>query len=307
MDNLVTAGDKPVLYAIPLFVVAIILELGIDFYEKKNVYRDKKDALASIVMGIGSLVIGVGVKAFYFGIYWLIYTNYHIFDLGYNHWYSWVLLVFADDFSFYWHHRLSHEVRVLWAAHVNHHSSQDLNYATALRQSWVELFYKYIFWLWLPLIGFHPLMILTMMSISLVFQFLQHTQLVGKLGPIEWIFNTPSHHRVHHASNIRYMDRNHAGMLIIWDRLFGTFVEERDGEKPIYGITTNIYTYNPVKIAFHEYAALWRDVKSTKSWKNKLKYIFYPPGWSPDGPNQTAKYLQHQLKLKEEKDVKAVA
>lgn len=294
----VSDGDKPVIYAIPLFLVAIILELAIDLYEKKNIYHDRKDALASITMGIGSLIVGVGVKAFYMGIYYLLYEH-RLFDIGFT-WWAWVILFFADDFSFYWHHRLSHEVRILWAAHVNHHSSINLNYAVALRQSWVEIFYKYIFWLWLPLLGFHPIMILTMMSISLVFQFLQHTTLVGKLGPVEWIFNTPSHHRVHHASNIRYLDRNHAGILIIWDRMLGTFQEEHENEAPKYGITTNIHTYNPLVIATHEYAALWHDVKQAKGLKNKLKYMFMPPGWSPDGPNQTAKYLQNLLKQSEE-------
>ena len=301
MNDFLSDGDKPVLYAIPLFLIAIFLELAIDQYEKRNLYYDRKDALASIGMGLGSLVIGVGFKAIYFFIYLFLYNHVRIFDfLGPEHWYSWVLLVFFDDFSFYWHHRLSHEVRVLWAAHVNHHSSQGLNFAIALRQSWVEIVYKYIFWLWLPIIGFHPIMVLTMMSISLVFQFLQHTQLVGKLGPLEWIFNTPSHHRVHHAKNVRYMDRNHAGMLIIWDRLFGTFEVERENEAPIYGITNDIHTYNLLKIASHEYVALWHDVKNAKNWRDKLGYIFYPPGWSPNGPNQTAKYLQQKLKEQEQ-------
>ncbi|MDX2002252.1 MAG: sterol desaturase family protein [Chitinophagales bacterium] len=304
MNELITQGDKPVLYAIPLFLIAIFLELAIDFYQKRKIYHDAKDSLASITMGIGSLIIGVGVKAFYFLIYFWLYNNLNVFGspeaasatLGPDKWYAWVLLFFLDDFSFYWHHRLSHEVRILWAAHVNHHSSVNLNFAVALRQSWAEIFYKYIFWLWLPILGFHPVMILTMMSISLVYQFLQHTTLVKKLGPLEWFFNTPSHHRVHHASNIKYLDRNHAGILIIWDRLFGTFQEE-DEEAPQYGITVNIHTYNPIKIASHEFVAIWQDVKSAKNWKDKLKYIFYPPGWSPEGPNRTAKYLQKQLKL----------
>src|SRR5690606_38938926 len=161
-----------------------------------------------------------------------------------------------------WHHRLSHEVRILWAAHLNHHSSMRLNFATALRQSWAEQLYKYVFWLWMPLVGFPPLMIMIMISLSLIYQFLQHTQFIGKLGMLESFFITPSYHLVHHAYNVRYLDRNHAGVLIIWDRLFGTFQEEKENEKPIYGITENIHTYNPLIIATHEFANIWRDVKN---------------------------------------------
>lgn len=291
--------QEPVFYAIPLFAVVIAIELIINAMQARHLYKSK-DTAASIAMGLGSLVIGAGVKIVAFAAMTAIH-QFAIFDIGYQ-WWAWVLILFADDFSFYWHHRLSHEVRILWAAHVNHHSSVYMNFGTALRQSWAEQLYKYIFWMWLPLVGFHPIMIMTMMSISLIFQFLQHTELVGKLGPLEWIFNTPSHHRVHHASNARYLDRNHAGILIIWDRLFGTFSEELDKEKPKYGITTNITTYNPLKIATHEYAAWWQDMKRSTNWRERFFYTFGPPGWSPDGKHQTAKELRRQLKLSEEQN-----
>jgi sterol desaturase/sphingolipid hydroxylase (fatty acid hydroxylase superfamily) len=211
-----------------------------------------------------------------------------------------VLILFADDFSFYWHHRLSHEVRVLWAAHVNHHSSQNYNLATALRQSWVEQLYKYFFWLWMPLLGFHPLMMLMMMSFSLIYQYWTHTEIIRRFpGWYEFFFNTPSHHRVHHATNVRYLDRNHGGILIIWDRLFDTFAEELDAEKPVYGITKNIHTYNLVKIAFHEYQDLLHDIRTAPTFMDKVKHIFMPPGWSPTGPDQRAKTLRRQLMEKE--------
>jgi sterol desaturase/sphingolipid hydroxylase (fatty acid hydroxylase superfamily) len=218
-----------------------------------------------------------------------------LFNLGW-HWYAWVLIIFADDFTFYWHHRLSHEIRILWAAHVNHHSSQTLNLATALRQSWAEQLYKYFWWFWLPLVGFEPLMILMMMSISLIYQYWVHTELIKRL-PVwyEFLFNTPSHHRVHHASNVRYLDQNHAGILVIWDRTFGTFARESDDEKPVYGITKNINTYNLFKIASHEFVDLWADVKRAPTFKDKLKYIFYPPGWSHDGPDLRARTLRRHL------------
>jgi sterol desaturase/sphingolipid hydroxylase (fatty acid hydroxylase superfamily) len=136
---------------------------------------------------------------------------------------------------------------------------------------------SFIFWLWLPLIGFPPLMVLTMQAISLLYQFWIHTELVRHMGPLEWVLNTPSHHRVHHGSNQRYLDRNHAGVLILWDRLFGTFEPER--EKVVYGLTKNINSYNPVRIAFHEWVDIWRDLRQAPAWSMKLRYIFGRPGW----------------------------
>lgn len=283
----------PVVYFVPFFILLIIVELIINY--KSNVkIHDPKDSFASIGMGLGSVVLGIGVKATAF----LIFTFLHqfaIFEIGWA-WWAWILILFADDFSFYWHHRLSHQIRVLWAAHVNHHSSVNYNLAVALRQSWVEIFYKYIFWLWLPIIGFEPIMIMTMMSFSLIYQFWIHTRTIKSLGPLEWVLNTPSHHRVHHASDVKYLDRNHAGIFIIWDRMFGTFQKEE--EDPTFGITKNIETYNLFEIAFHEYKALWKDVKNAKTFKDKINYLIMPPGWSPDGSTKTADELREELGLK---------
>jgi sterol desaturase/sphingolipid hydroxylase (fatty acid hydroxylase superfamily) len=158
-----------------------------------------------------------------------------------------------------------------------HHSSQRYNLGTALRQTWTGFFMSFIFWLWLPLVGFPPIMVMTMQAVSLLYQFWVHTELVRRLGPLEWVMNTPSHHRVHHGSNQRYLDRNHAGVLIIWDRLFGTF--EPEGEKVIYGLTKNINSYNPLRIAFHEWIDIWNDVRRAETWRLKLRYIFGRPGW----------------------------
>ena len=194
-----------------------------------------------------------------------------------------------------WHHRMSQQVRFLWAAHVQHHSSTKMNFSVALRQSWMEPFYKYLFYLWIPLLGFNPLYIFIMQAFSLIYQFFQHTELVRSLGPIGWVFNTPSHHRVHHAVQHKYLDRNHAGILIIWDRLFGTFVKEDLKDLPVYGITENIKSYNPAIIATHEYVNLWRDIKRANKLSDKFKYLFYPPGWSHDGENRTSNYLRRQL------------
>ncbi|MCX7743796.1 MAG: sterol desaturase family protein [Flavobacteriales bacterium] len=283
--------DPIIAWAVPGFLVLIGIELLVRHWERLPAY-DGKDALASIAMGIGSAVINLFMKTLAFFVFWKIYER-RVFTFPTDAWYSWVALFFLEDLAFYMHHRACHEIRLFWAGHVNHHSSQNYNLAVALRQSWGELTHKYIWWLWLPLIGFHPQMILMQMSISLIYQFWLHTETIKSLGPLEWIFNTPSHHRVHHGSNIRYLDRNHAGILIIWDRLFGTFQQE--DEKVKYGITTNIHTYNPLKIATHEYIALWNDVRKAPGLLNKLKYIFMPPGWSHDGSSKTARQLREAL------------
>jgi sterol desaturase/sphingolipid hydroxylase (fatty acid hydroxylase superfamily) len=287
-------GFEPIYYAIPFFVLLIAIELYVNIKENKGWY-DTKDSIASIAMGIGSLVINFGVKFVYLLAYAWIFENYRLFNLE-PVWWVWILLLFADDFSFYWHHRLSHEIRILWAAHENHHSSEHYNLSTALRQSWTELFYKYIFWLWLPLVGFQPWMILAMMSVSLAYQFWVHTEGIRRMGPLEWIFSTPSAHRVHHASNVIYLDRNHGGILIIWDRLFGTYQKELDEEPVKYGLTKNIHSYNPLVIATHEYVNIAHDVKNTNGFWNKVKRFIMPPGWSPDGSTLTAKELRASLK-----------
>ena len=288
--------DDVTVYFVPGFAILIFLEFYIGYRDKIKLH-EPKDSLASIGMGMGSLVLGVGVKFAAFGIFLYLYQ----FDvlglkqhLGMDKWYAWVILFFADDFSFYWHHRLSHHIRILWAAHINHHSSVNYNLAVALRQSWTELFYKYFFWLWLPLIGFHPIMIFTMIGISLIYQFWVHTKMIKSLGPLEWFMNTPSHHRVHHSSNTRYLDRNHAGILIIWDRLFGTFQKELDEDPVVFGITSNIHTYNLFKIAFHEFQSIWEDVKTAPNLKTKLGYIFMAPGWSHDGSRKTSDQLREE-------------
>lgn len=284
---------NPVLFAIPFFLLLLGIEIWISYKEKRHFYK-KKDSIASITMGLGSLFSDILAKSTAFVLFVWLYQNFGFFkaELSWTP-LGWILLFFLDDFTFYWHHRLSHEVRILWACHVNHHSSQEYNLSTALRQSWTEIFYKYAFFLWLPLVGFHPLMVLTQISINLIFQFWIHTKMIKKLPwPIELIFNTPSHHRVHHASNVRYLDRNHAGTLIIWDRLFGTFAEEVDEEPVVYGITTNIESFNPLVIASHEFRSLWKDIRRAPNLGAKLKYIFYPPGWSHDGSTQTAREMR---------------
>lgn len=285
-------GD-PTVYFIPGFALLMLIELIVGIRENMKLHVPK-DSFASIGMGIGSLVIGVGVKTAAYGLMVFIH-QFAIFEIGWQ-WWAWLLIFFVDDFTFYWHHRLSHQIRLLWAAHVNHHSSVNYNLAVALRQSWTEILYKYVWWMYLPLLGFDPIMVMTMMSFSLIYQFWVHTKTIKRMGFLELFMNTPSHHRVHHASNVQYLDRNHAGILIIWDRMFGTFQEELDEEPVVYGITSNIHTYNLFKIAFHEFANIFKDLGKSSSIMDKLKYVFMPPGWSHDGSTKTADELRADLK-----------
>lgn len=267
-------------YAIPFFVITVILEIVLTIKIKMDEY-EFKDAGTSIAMGLGNVVVGLFTKGMILGIFLFIY-QYRFFSIPFV-WWSWILLFFADDFCYYWFHRISHENRLFWASHVVHHSSKKYNLSTALRQTWTGSFYSFIFWIPLVLLGFHPVMILVQMSISLIYQYWIHTELITKLPKwFEAVFNTPSNHRVHHATNPQYLDRNHAGILIIWDKLFGTF--EPEDEKPVYGLVKNIETYNPVKVAFIEWYNMFKDFKNSKtSFSNKLKYFFKPPGWKHDG------------------------
>lgn len=273
--------------AIPFFVGFIVLEIIVSTYVKVKSYYFK-DAASSIAMGLGNVGIGILSKGLIFGVYTLVH-QFAIFDIGYT-WWAWGLCFFADDLSYYFFHRTAHTVRYFWASHVVHHSSKYYNLATALRQTWTGgITGSFVFYLWMPLLGFEPLMIVFMQSVSLLYQFWIHTEVIKKMPAwFEFVFNTPSHHRVHHSSDLKYLDKNHAGILIIWDRMFGTFQKEE--EKPVYGLTTNIETYNPLHIATHEWAAMLGDV--WKNPKHALGYMFGPPGWSHDGSRKTTKQLR---------------
>ncbi|PCJ81187.1 MAG: C-5 sterol desaturase [Bacteroidetes bacterium] len=280
-------------YAIPFFILTLIIEISISIYGNKKYYTSK-DAIASISMGLGSIATSLLTKGAKFGIFSFIYA-YRITEIPMVFW-GIVLLILADDFSYYWFHRLSHRVRYFWASHVVHHSSTHYNLSTALRQTWTgELSGSFLFYAWMPLVGFDPLWILTAQSISLIYQYWIHTEVIKVLpAPIEYIFNTPSHHRVHHASDLKYLDMNYAGILIIWDRLFGTFIKE--SETPKYGLVTNIKTYNIIRIALSEWRSVFIDVWNAPGILNKLKYIWGPPGWSHDGSRLTTDQMRNKVR-----------
>jgi sterol desaturase/sphingolipid hydroxylase (fatty acid hydroxylase superfamily) len=279
-----------VTYAVPGFVLLILIEMIYVRLSRKGRYHFA-DAATSLAMGLGNqfakLLAGGLVVAAY---YWV--SQYRLFDFGW----SWPVLIacfFAEDLAYYWMHRVSHERRWFWASHVVHHSSQHYNLTTALRQTWTGVLgLTFIFWLPLVWIGFPPEMVLMFSAISLVYQFWIHTEAIDRLGALEWVLNTPSHHRVHHAINPRYLDANYAGVLIIWDRLFGTFIPERKGEQIQYGIVSQLGTFNPFRVAFHEWAGIVRDVLGARSAREVTGYVFGPPGWSPDGSRKTSASLK---------------
>jgi sterol desaturase/sphingolipid hydroxylase (fatty acid hydroxylase superfamily) len=279
--------------AIPFFVGFVLLEIILTALRKIPTYA-AKDALSSIAMGLGNVAVGILSKGLIFGVYLFIY-QFKLFSLEYT-WWMWALLLLGDDLSYYWYHRSAHSIRYFWASHIVHHSSQKYNLATALRQTWTGgITGSFVFYLWMPLLGFEPIAILFMHSVSLLYQFWIHTELIDRLPKwFEFIFNTPSHHRVHHSSEAKYLDRNHAGILIIWDRMFGTFQIEE--ERPTYGLTVNIKSFNPLYIASHEWLAIFRDLRDYPrySWK----YLFGPPGWSHDGSRKTSAQLREALKSK---------
>ncbi|MBD0021964.1 sterol desaturase family protein [Gordonia pseudamarae] len=271
-----------ILYAIPVFALCLFLEMASFYFLPDDDERgyELRDSSTSLAMGLGNVAVNVGWKLVVLAVYAAVYQLSPLSLPADNPW-TWVVLFVADDFIYYWYHRTHHTIRIFWASHVVHHSSEYYNLSTALRQPWTP-FSSMPYWIPLAALGFSPWMILLQQSVSLVYQFFIHTERVGKLWkPIEFVMNTPSHHRVHHGSNRNYLDRNYGGILIIWDRIFGTF--ETEEEKVIFGLTKNINTFNPVRVATHEFAAIARDVWHARKWRDKWGYLAKGPGWQPEG------------------------
>lgn len=292
-----------IIYAIPFFAITVIIEALVIVKRTPKSYSTK-DAITSILMGlIGNVIVGKLItKAIVIFVFTYVWQHYRLTSIPFV-WWSWLLIFFLEDFAYYWNHRFGHRSRLFWASHVVHHSSEKYNLSTALRQTWTGGFYGFIFWIWLAYIGFHPVMILTQMSISLIYQYWIHTELIDKMPRwFEAIFNTPSHHRVHHGNNPIYLDKNYAGILIIWDKMFGTFQPELKEEKVVYGLTTNIKTFNLFKIAFNEWIAMLKDVfTSNTSFINRLKYLIKPPGWKHDGTGILSEDMLKEWKEKNKK------
>ncbi len=277
--------------AIPFFIAAMLAEIAFVKYRRaKGIERgefETMDTLTSLLMGTGNVVAGLLFGFISFGaLMW--FWQFRVIDLGISWWVGLVAFI-LDDLRYYWYHRIAHRCRWVWAEHVNHHSSQHYNLSTALRQSWTGHFTgMFILQVPMVLLGFHPAFVAFVYGFNLVYQFWIHTEAIDKMPRwFEAVMNTPSHHRVHHATNPRYLDANYAGTLIIWDRMFGTFVPELEEDRPRYGIIKNIGTFNPVKVAFHEWVAMFADAaRPGLTISQRLQYLIRPPGWSHDGSRQ---------------------
>lgn len=285
--------------AAPVYIVFIVLEIVLIALGRAKGDYETRDATASITMGLGNVISDVllagTMGALAYGLMFLVY-EYRVMTIPVT--VLTVALCFViDDLRYYWSHRFSHRVRWFWAAHVIHHSSQHFNLSTALRQPWTNhLTFLYVLRIPLAFLGFHPAVLAFCGSLNLFYQFFIHTEAVGKLPRwIEAVFNTPSHHRVHHGRNARYLDANYAGTLIIWDRMFGTFVPEMDNEPVRYGIVRNLGTFNPLRIATHEYVSIVGDVfRKGLNLRQRLGYMFGAPGWSHDGSRDTTRRIKEE-------------
>ena len=281
---------NPVTYAIPVFVAMIVAELLLSRRRNRAAY-ESRDTATSLAIGLGSTVAGALtgglVVAMLVGVHGLSPLS-----IGWA-WWAWPLCFLLDDLAYYWFHRFAHRVRWFWASHVNHHSSQHYNLSTALRQSWTGFIAaSFLFRLPLAAVGFEPGMILVCGGFNLIYQFWIHTEAVKRMPRwFEAVMNTPSHHRVHHAVNARYLDRNYAGTFIIWDKLFGTFEPEDDTTRIRYGIVHQLGSFNLLNAVFHEWIAIAKDVWRAP-WRHKLSYLWREPGWSHDGSRETSDMIR---------------
>lgn len=279
--------------AVAIYLLLAAVEIGLDLKNNSGHYK-LKDSLCSLTMGsfyLGTKILMKGTTIFIF----FLAQDFALFDFS-ESWWMFPLVFILVDFSFYWLHRFIHEIRFGWAAHINHHSSQEYNLGgTAFRQSFAEPFMEPFFYAPIVLLGFDPLMALAAIELNLIYMYWLHTRKIGKLHPwFEFCFSTPSHHRVHHGSNVQYLDKNYGGTFIIFDRLFGSFAEEK--ETVIFGVPEQLDTFNPIKATFHGWIELGKDVIKTPGLINKFGLLIMPPGWAPNGQGQTTRQKQHAFR-----------
>ena len=264
-------------YAIgaPIVLAMILFEVLFSSVYNKNLYK-KNDTLCTIGLLSGNILMVFAVKGATLALHFYLF-QFKLFNLTelMPVWALWIVTFIAIDFIFYIYHRISHRVNFLWAIHMSHHSSEEMNFAVSFRQAWFGPISKIPFFMILPLIGFDPTIIAVAGVVSTLWGIVGHTQIVGKLGPLEWIFNTPSHHRVHHGSNSQYIDKNYGNLLIIWDRMFGTYEPEQ--EKVKFGLVNNVNTYNPTKITFMGWQEIFKNIKEAKNINEALYSFFGPP------------------------------
>ncbi len=270
-------------YITPIALLFIFLEIFFCWYYKKT-YITFSESIANFGTALGNQTMNVLVAAAVFVSYGYLYENFRLFTIEIN-WWTAILLLLSVDFVFYWVHRWGHAINIMWAAHSPHHSAEEMNFFVALRASVTQRLTSFLFFWILVIAGFSPIAIYTTVGIHLFIAFLHHTELIPKLWrPIELIFTTPSHHRVHHGVNKPYLDKNFGEFLIIWDRIFGSFAEEK--ERVVYGIYDHPKSWNPISINFHFYKILWNYARETPFWWDRIRVWFMPAGWRPRGVPQ---------------------
>ena len=273
-------NEKYIALAVPFFFLAIAIELALTHRQRKTDPRYRfADSITNLSCGTGQQVIAPFLKALTLAGYFFLYEHARVFSISPTSVVGWVVLLFGVDLGYYFFHRASHRVNIIWAGHVVHHQSEEYNLSVALRQSWFVKLAEWIFYLPLAVAAFPPEMFLAMTTFNTLYQFWIHTRGIGKLGPLEWIMNTPSHHRVHHGIDPKYIDKNYAGVFIIWDRMFGTFREE--DTEPVYGIVKPLASFNPLWANVEYFVEMWRLAGRCDSWMDKLKVVFAPPDWRP--------------------------
>lgn len=277
----------------PVYVIVIGAEILFSYLHEKHYYTTK-GTLANIYLTTLNLSLDILVR----GICLLIlnyFYQFHFVSIQ-NIYLYWIVLLFAEDFMYYWLHRVDHYCRLFWAVHVTHHSSEEFNLTVGFRSSVFQPLYRFVYFIPLVLVGFKGIDVMFIYAATQIYGILIHTKTVNKLGVLEYFMSTPSHHRVHHGSNVKYLDKNMGMVFIIWDKWFGTFVDEDENEPVVFGLTENIKTNHPIKIVFHEWINITRDLRKRSSFKAKLMYIFGPPGWSHDGSKFTSRQLREKKK-----------
>ncbi|HQQ95166.1 MAG TPA: sterol desaturase family protein [Bacteroidia bacterium] len=288
-----------VMVSVPIYVIVIGAELLYSHFGNKKLYSTK-----GIIANLYLMLLNMGLDILVRGVCLLVlnyFFRFHVGDLSAQPFLYWTVLIVAEDFLFYWLHRVDHYCRLFWAVHVTHHNSEEFNLTVGFRSSVFQPLYRFIYFIPLALFGFKGIDIMFAYSATQIFGILVHTQSVRKLGLLEHILVTPSHHRVHHGSNIRYLDKNMGMFLIIWDKLFGTFQAELDSDPVRYGLTKNIPDQGPITLVFHEWKNMYKDLREKNcKFRQKLGYVFGPPGWSHDGSSQTSAQLRAGLRNKEQ-------
>lgn len=283
--------------AVIIFLISLTIEGYICTRDQIENSFELRDVGNNIFLGVLTFVFKmIFIKGSVLAVF-VFFHQYAIFDIGYQ-WWAWILLIFLNDFLFYWFHRWSHEIRILWASHSVHHSSEVMNFSTSIRGVFIIMLYRFIMWFPLAWIGFDPEHIIIVDALAFFYQFPIHTRTMKSWGFLEYFLNSPSHHRVHHGSNPKYLDKNYGAVFIIWDRMFGTF--EPEVEKPDYGITKPVNSYNPVYLVFHEFIDLLKDMKQYRSPKAWFRILFGKPGLTLDKERYYGKAKQVDSQPKKE-------